>query len=261
MKKALMVVSFGTSYPTALEKSIGAMERELAAAFPDRDLFRAFTSRMIRRKLLRRDRLKIDGVVESLEALRVDGYQDILIQPTHMINGEEMQGLMTEATLYAMQFPRFHVGKPILTGQRDYEELATAIMREVPELRFDEALVLMGHGTAHYANSAYAAMEYVFHAMGYHNVFVGTVEGYPTVEDVIRRLDETLNARRVYLAPMMAVAGEHAWKDMVGEEPESWKNQLAAHHYQPIPLMRGLGEYSGVRQILVRHAREALGKA
>lgn len=53
MKKALLVVSFGTSYHDTCEKNIVACERDLAASCPDRDLFRAFTSGMIIRKLRR----------------------------------------------------------------------------------------------------------------------------------------------------------------------------------------------------------------
>ena len=44
MKKALLVVSFGTSYHDTREKNITACERDLAASCPDRTLFRAFTS-------------------------------------------------------------------------------------------------------------------------------------------------------------------------------------------------------------------------
>ncbi|MCX9940093.1 sirohydrochlorin cobaltochelatase [Klebsiella pneumoniae] len=44
MKKALLVVSFGTSYHDTREKNIAACERDLAASCPDRTLFRAFTS-------------------------------------------------------------------------------------------------------------------------------------------------------------------------------------------------------------------------
>ncbi|MBN0098879.1 sirohydrochlorin cobaltochelatase, partial [Pseudomonas aeruginosa] len=55
MKKALLVVSFGTSYHDTREKNIAACERDLAASCPDRTLFRAFTSGMIIRKLQQRD--------------------------------------------------------------------------------------------------------------------------------------------------------------------------------------------------------------
>ncbi|MCD8334473.1 MAG: sirohydrochlorin cobaltochelatase [Clostridiales bacterium] len=258
MKKALLVVSFGTSYPDTLRKSICAMENELARAFPDRDLYRAFTSGVIRRKLYRRDKTRIDGVVEALEALRLEGYEDVLLQPTHMINGAETQRLLAEAALYSHQFPRFSIGAPLLTRQEDYELLAEAVMEEMPPLAYDEALVLMGHGTEHYANPAYPALEYVFHARGYTNVFVGTVEGYPPIGEVIHRLDETLNARRVYVAPLMIVAGDHAYNDMIGSQTTSWTSQLLAHNYQPMPILKGLGEYPAVRCIFVAHARAAL---
>ena len=41
-KKAILAVSFGTSYHDTLERTIGAIERELAAVFPDRMLLRAW---------------------------------------------------------------------------------------------------------------------------------------------------------------------------------------------------------------------------
>ena len=63
MKKALLVVSFGTSYHDTCEKNIVACERELAASCPDRTFFRAFTSGMIIRKLKRRDNLDRKSVV------------------------------------------------------------------------------------------------------------------------------------------------------------------------------------------------------
>ena len=46
-KSDFLTVSFGTSHLDTLEKTIGAIERELAEAFPDRTLYRAFTSGMV----------------------------------------------------------------------------------------------------------------------------------------------------------------------------------------------------------------------
>ena len=58
MKKGLLAVSFGTSVNETREKTIDAIERELAAACPDCQLYRAWTSRMIIRKLKLRDQGK-----------------------------------------------------------------------------------------------------------------------------------------------------------------------------------------------------------
>ena len=51
MEKGLLVISFGTSYQDTCEKTIEALEKDLAAAFPNRRFYRAWTSGIIRRKL------------------------------------------------------------------------------------------------------------------------------------------------------------------------------------------------------------------
>src|SRR5699024_8604301 len=66
--QALLAVSFGTSHRDTLEKTIAAIEKALAAAFPERTLRRAFTSGMILRKL-EREGTHIDDVPAALERL------------------------------------------------------------------------------------------------------------------------------------------------------------------------------------------------
>lgn len=92
-EKALLVVSFGTSYHDTCEKNIVACERDLAASCPDRDLFRAFTSGMIIRKLRQRDGIDIDTPLQALQKLAAQGYQDVAIQSLHIINGDEYEKL------------------------------------------------------------------------------------------------------------------------------------------------------------------------
>ena len=81
MKKAILTVSFGTSHLDTLEKTIGAIERELAEAFPDRTLYRAFTSGMVIEKLKLDHKLVIFRVEEAMETW-FDGTmlgQDVLL--------------------------------------------------------------------------------------------------------------------------------------------------------------------------------------
>ena len=54
MKKAILAVSFGTSYPDTLQRTIAATEEMLGKTFPDWEVRRAFTSGMIIRKLQKR---------------------------------------------------------------------------------------------------------------------------------------------------------------------------------------------------------------
>ena len=86
-KKAILVVSFGTSYKETREKTIDAIENEIKNSFPDYTIYRAFTSNMIIKKLLKTDNLKIFTVKEALEKLIADNVKELIVQPTHVING------------------------------------------------------------------------------------------------------------------------------------------------------------------------------
>ena len=123
---------------------------------------------------------------------------------------------------------------------------------EFSHLKKEEVLVLMGHGTTHYANSIYAALDYTFKDKGYENIFLGTVEAYPTMESLLRMV-KAYEPSKVVLAPFMIVAGDHAKNDMAGDDPESWYSQFKAAGYEVEPVVNGLGEYSGIRKLLVEH--------
>ena len=123
---------------------------------------------------------------------------------------------------------------------------------EFSHLKKEEVLVLMGHGTTHYANSIYAALDYTFKDKGYENIFLGTVEAYPTMESLLRMV-KAYEPSKVVLAPFMIVAGDHAKNDMAGNDPESWYSQFKAAGYEVEPVVKGLGEYPGIRKLLVEH--------
>ena len=50
-KKAILVVSFGTSVNATREKTIDRIEADIQKAMPDRAFYRAWTSGMIIRKI------------------------------------------------------------------------------------------------------------------------------------------------------------------------------------------------------------------
>lgn len=256
-RKALLAVSFGTSHADTLEKNIAAIERDLAAAFPERTLRRAFTSGMVLRRWKRERGVEIDDVPAALERLAGEGYTDILVQPTHIMNGEEYHKLADQAEEYRGKFDKLAVGVPLLTAAEDYLDLGRALLEVLPPKAEERAILFMGHGSEHQANSAYALMEYAFHDLGRPDIIVGTVEGYPDFDAALRRLRERPAAKEVELRPLMTVAGDHAKNDLAGDEDDSWKNQLAEEGYRVNCVLTGLGEYPQVRALFVDHARKA----
>lgn len=253
-KKAILAVSFGTSHNDTREVTIDAIEKDMQAAFPEYPLYRAWTSKMIINKVNKRDHVHIDTVKEAMEKMRADGITDVLVQPTHVINGIENDIMKEEALSYREDFHSISFGDPLLTSEQDNREVLEAVAEEFSWLKEDEVLVLMGHGTTHYANSIYAALDYAFKDKGHKNIFLGTVEAYPSMESIMKLVREYAPSK-VVLAPFMIVAGDHAKNDMAGDDPESWYSQFKEAGYEVEAVIKGLGEYPGIRKILVNHLK------
>ena len=255
MKKAILAVSFGTSYPDTLRKTIAATEQALAEAFPDWEVRRAFTSGMIIRKLNERDGVEIENVAQAMQRLEEEGFTHIAVQSTHVMHGEENEKMLSQLEPYRLRM-KVSVGMPLLHGEEDYAAVAQALLNWLPPLTEDEALVLMGHGTTHFANSAYAQMEHMLQS-SCDRVYLATVEGYPTLESVERQLAKRPEIRRLMLAPFMLVAGDHARNDMSGDE-DSWAEQLKKAGYPVRCILQGLGECPAIRALFVEHCRSAV---
>ena len=253
-KKAILAVSFGTSHNDTRKVTIDAIEDDMKAAFPDYALYRAWTSKMIIKKLKNRDGVSICTVKEAMEQMKQDGITDVLVQPTHVINGIENDLMMEVALSFRDEFHSISFGEPLLTSEQDSLDVIHAITNEFSDLQKDEVLVLMGHGTTHYANAIYAALDYTFKDQGFKNIFLGTMEAYPSMETLMKMVKE-YNPKKVILAPFMIVAGDHAKNDMAGDNPESWYSQFVAAGFETKTIVKGLGQYPGIRKILVEHLR------
>ena len=253
-KKAILAVSFGTSHEDTRKVTIDAIEDSMRQAFPEYPVYRAWTSKMIIRKLKNRDNIIVPTVKEAMEQMAADGITDVLVQPTHVINGIENDRMKEDALSFRDSFHSISFGDPLLTTEDDSHKVIAAIAREFSHITKDQALVFMGHGTTHFANSIYAALDYTFKDKGYHNFFLGTVEAYPSMESLKKRV-KAYRPKEVVLAPFMIVAGDHAKNDMAGDDPESWYSQFKDEGYEVKTVLKGLGEYEGIRSLFIDHIR------
>lgn len=253
----LLVVSFGTSYNDNRAATIGAVEDALEEAFPDYSVRRGFTANTIIEHVQRRDGEVIDDVAEALERAKANGVKNLLVQPTHLMNGYEYGDLVKELEGYAGDFETIQIGAPLLTTDEDFAAVAQAMVDAAAE--FDDgktAVCYMGHGTEAASNGIYAKMQQILSDGGHDAYFVGTVEAEPTAEDLAKLVKEA-GYERVVLRPMMIVAGDHANNDMAGDEAGSWKSVFTAAGLEVLCEVKGLGELEAVQQLLVDHARDA----
>lgn len=256
-KKAILVVSFGTSFNDSRVKTIEAIEADVEKAYPDWEVRRAFTAQTVIDILADRDKLEVDNVAEAMEKLIADGYGTVVVQPTHIMAGAEYDDVVATVNSYSKYISSLTISEPVLMDSEDYVDVVDAVAANVSEAGADDvAVVLMGHGTHHAANSTYSQLQNTFWSEGYENVFVGTVEGFPTYDDVLAQL-KALGAKKVVMYPFMIVAGDHANNDMAGDEADAWKTMLTEAGYDVECRIEGLGENAGVRGVILDHLSEA----
>ena len=253
-KKGILLAGPGTSHMDALEKTIAALERDIEEHFPEYQIYRAFTSQRIVKKL-KKNQIPVLDVKEALERMTLDGVKILAVQSSHVINGMEYDNMRKILTEYEDRFEKVSVSAPLLSNAEDYKKVVHTIMENV-RIAEDEALVVMGHGTGHHANSAYPALEYTFHLLGYPQVLVGTAEGFPDLEAVMMKL-RVAEYKKVTIMPLMVTAGSHVRKTMAGER-ESWKTKLEEAGYEIEVMEKGLGEMKGIRHLFLEHLRAAM---
>ena len=254
-KEAILVVSFGTSHEDTRKKTIDAIVNEVRTAHPECSIYEAWTSGMIIRKVGKAG-YHMMTVSEAMEQIVKDGVTSLTVQPTHVINGIENDQMKKDVMAFQEQLEEIRFGTPLLTCEQDSFYVIDTLMEEFGPLEEKTALVFMGHGTTHYANTIYAALDYQFKDKGYPNVFVGTVEAYPSMETLQKHLKEG-GYEKLILAPFMIVAGDHAKNDMASDDKESWRSQLEGAGYEVSCLLKGLGDYKGVRRLFLKHIDQA----
>lgn len=254
MKKAILVVSFGTSYPETREKTIEACEKRVAQEFPEYTVFRAFTSNKIIKKLKTRDNMHINTPSQALNQLKELGYKEVIIQSLHIINGGEFEKITAQVEKFKADFDSIIISQPLLDSKEDYEKAIEAIRHQIPPLKEHEALILMGHGSKHHAFSAYACLD---HMLLNEPIYLCAVESYPGLDQVIERLKQA-KIKKAHLMPFMLVAGDHATNDMASDDEDSWKSILEQAGIETECHLQGLGENPLIQAQFIEHIKVAI---
>lgn len=254
----LLVLSFGTSFNDSRRLTIGAIEDQLEKSFPDYSVRRGFTANIVIDHVAKRDGEKIDDIDESLKRAVDNGVKNLVVQPTHLMNGLEYEELKGDIAQYSDAFDKIAIGQPLLSSDDDFSRVENAIVDWTKDYDDGEtAIVFMGHGTSADSNGVYQKMQDLLTKDGHTNYFVGTVEATPSLDDVMAAVKKG-NYKRVVLEPLMVVAGDHANNDMAGDEDGSWKTEFEKAGYDVTCLVRGLGELEPIQQLFVEHAQAAI---
>jgi sirohydrochlorin cobaltochelatase len=288
-KSAIILSSFGTTEPSAVS-SISNIKTMIEKTFPQTKVELVFTSNIIRSIWQKRSQnseeweakgippevLYVKGILETFGKLQSAGYKDIVVQPTHMFHMEQysdlvsyVQGVASIKTIRKkwMPFNKIAVGRPAMGtigSQHPYHEDLKRVVKifkaDIQEAKTKNCvLVYMGHGNEVWSTGIYAELQKEMrHAYPDVMTFVGSVEGFPTLDDIKTGLNHiNLESRKVLLKPLMIVAGDHAKNDMAGDEEDSWKSSFEKLGYKVYPVLKGLGSNNEFVQIFIDHIKDA----
>ena len=257
MKKGILLVAFGTTVPEA-QISFENIERSVKKTFPGIPVRWGYTSRTIIRKMGEKGK-QLATPEEALSSMMRENFTHVAVQSLHVMPGAEFHGLVKNVQRFADMskgLKKVIVGYPLMSTSEDVQRVAETFLNIVPpERRETDAVVFMGHGTHHPANVYYAALNYHVQKLD-PNIFVGTVEGWPEIDEVKADLNQR-RIKKAYLMPFMTVAGDHARNDMAGPEQDSWKSILEREGIQCVPVLKGTAEFQEFVDIWVDHLRTA----
>jgi sirohydrochlorin cobaltochelatase len=247
----IVLVASGTT--TAAAATYRRIDTECRKRFPAHPLHWAYSSRVIRRRRREATGEVLPTPQAVLENLRQDGWRRAVVQSLHLICGIEFHRLVWQAAQSPLSI---HLGLPLLATPEDFDALLEWVAAVRPTAA-GEALVLVGHGTAHPAWMAYALLAQRLVQRFGETVFLGQVKGEPSPAAIARRLGAT-GCRRVQLRPFMLVAGAHFMQDIAGPQSASWQSQLAGHGLEVSAAAEGLGADPIPVGIFCRHITAAL---
>ena len=256
-KPAIVLAAFGTT--TAAFDTYKHFETKVRERFPGYEIRWAFTSRKVRHKVAEEKGRQLNDLPTTLRALKAAGFTRVAIQSLHLVPGEEWDKKVVQVS---REVPGLKValGKPLLSSPQDQERVLQALAQTFPKDLKHTAVVLMAHGSpSPEGTAAYLAFNRLLRARYPHqNVFLGTVGGKPAKEEAFAAVKKA-NPAAVVLMPFMFVAGEHVAKDMLGDDPESWKSELMKQKAYRIEGMRkGLGYDDGIIEVYLDHLDQAL---
>jgi sirohydrochlorin cobaltochelatase len=256
-KPAIVLTAFGTT--TAAFDTYNHFETKVKERFPGYEVRWAFTSRKVRHKVALEKGRKLNDLATTLRELQAAGYTRVAIQSLHIVPGEEWDKKVVQVS---REIPglKIALGKPLLSSSTDQERVLNVLAQTFPQDLTATAVVLMAHGSPTPEGTAtYLAFSRLLRTRYPHqNVFLGTVEGTPAKEEAFAAVKKA-NPAAVVLMPFMFVAGEHVAKDMLGDDPESWKSELLKQKaYRVEGIKKGLGYQDGIIAIYLDHLNQAL---
>ena len=248
-KTGILLVHYGTSNDKSRAQTIDKLNSRVAETFPDCAVVEAYSAPSVIKTLAKRGIKKL-YISQALDSLKALGCNKLVVQSTMLLDGVMTEMLRTEVGKVKNDFRAVSVVRPLLYSVDDcrtmIEMLAKSLLADKSVATKKSQVVLVGHGSDSPANAMYSQIDYLLKAEGKSSWHVGTIEGFPKIENVEQQLKNSKN-KNVILVPLLYIAGNHQKEDIDGV----WKTQLQTKGYHVDVFGKGIGEMTEIQNMII----------
>lgn len=248
-KTGILLVHYGTSNDKSRAQTIDKLNSRVAETFPDCAVVEAYSAPSVIKTLAKRGIKKL-YISQALDSLKALGCNKLVVQSTMLLDGVMTEMLRTEVGKVKNDFRAVSVVRPLLYSVDDcrtmIEMLTKSLLADKSVATKKSQVVLVGHGSDSPANAMYSQIDYLLKAEGNSSWHVGTIEGFPKIENVEQQLKNSKN-KNVILVPLLYIAGNHQKEDIDGV----WKTQLQTKGYHVDVFGKGIGEMTEIQNMII----------
>lgn len=248
-KTGILLVHYGTSNDKSRAQTIDKLNSRVAETFPDCAVVEAYSAPSVIKTLAKRGIKKL-CISQALDSLKALGCNKLVVQSTMLLDGVMTEMLRTEVGKVKNDFRAVSVVRPLLYSVDDcrtmIEMLTKSLLADKSVATKKSQVVLVGHGSDSPANAMYSQIDYLLKAEGKSSWHVGTIEGFPKIENVEQQLKNSKN-KNVILVPLLYIAGNHQKEDIDGV----WKTQLQTKGYHVDVFGKGIGEMTEIQNMII----------
>lgn len=248
-KTGILLVHYGTSNDKSRAQTIDKLNSRVAETFPDCAVVEAYSAPSVIKTLAKRGIKKL-YISQALDSLKALGCNKLVVQSTMLLDGVMTEMLRTEVGKVKNDFRAVSVVRPLLYSVDDcrimIEMLTKSLLADKSVATKKSQVVLVGHGSDSPANAMYSQIDYLLKAEGKSSWHVGTIEGFPKIENVEQQLKNSKN-KNVILVPLLYIAGNHQKEDIDGV----WKTQLQTKGYHVDVFGKGIGEMTEIQNMII----------
>lgn len=248
-KTGILLVHYGTSNDNSRAQTIDKLNTRVAETFPDCAVVEAYSAPSVIRMLAKRGVRKL-SISQALDSLKTIGCSKLVVQSTMLLDGVMTEMLKKEVDKVKKDFMAMSVVRPLLYSVDDCRTMIEMIGKSLIADKSVDAknsqVVLVGHGSDSPANAMYSQIDYLLKTEGKPSWHVGTIEGFPMIDNVEKQLKSIKN-KNVILVPLLYIAGNHQKDDIDGV----WKKQLQVKGYHVDVIGKGLGEMAEIQDMIL----------